>query len=102
MGAGVCVISLFVTVTATDPERLPQAIATTEAAAESSKIRLRRMTFSQVAGFAATLPCGVCPAELSRRMPHWARGRPAHDDGAPGTPRPCATRPAGRAGTPRI
>ena len=70
MGAGVCLISLFVTVTVIDTERLPQAIATTEAAAESSKIRLRRMTFSQAAGFAATLPCGVCPAELSRRMPH--------------------------------
>ena len=75
MGAGVCLISLFVTVTVIDPERLPQAVATTEAAAdeaaaESSKIRLRRMTFSQAGGFAATLPCGICPAELSRRMPH--------------------------------
>ena len=70
MGAGVCLISLFVTVTVPDPERLPQAVATTEAAAQSSKIRLRRMSFSQAAGFAATLPCGICPAELSRRMPH--------------------------------
>ena len=48
----------------------PRGVAGTEAAAESSKIRLRRMTYSQAAGFAATLPCGICPAELARRMPH--------------------------------
>ena len=69
-GAGVCLISLFVTVTVSASEDLPRAIAWTEAAAESSKIRLRRMTYSQAAGFAATLPCGICPAELARRMPH--------------------------------
>jgi hypothetical protein len=28
------------------------------------------MTYSQAAGFAATLPCGICPADLARRMPH--------------------------------
>jgi hypothetical protein len=70
MGAGVCLMSLFVTVTVLDPERLPHAVAATEAAAESSKIRLRRMTYSQAAGFAATLPCGICPADLARRIPH--------------------------------
>src|SRR6266516_2241726 len=70
MGAGVGLIALYVTVTVIDPERLPQAVAATEAAAVSSKIRLRRMTYSQAAGFAATLPCGICPAELARRMPH--------------------------------
>ena len=69
-GAGVCLISLFVTVTVARAQDLPHAIAWTEAAAESSKIRLRRMTYSQSAGFAATLPCGICPAELARRMPH--------------------------------
>src|SRR6266851_1187824 len=69
-GAGVCLISLFVTVTVTRTEDLPHAIAWTEASAESSKIRLRRMTYSQAAGFAATLPCGICPADLARRMPH--------------------------------
>jgi len=68
-GAGVCLISLFVTVTVTSIEDLPHAAAWTEAAAESSKIRLRRMTYSQAAGFAATLPCGICPADLARRMP---------------------------------
>ena len=67
-GAGVCLISLFVTITVTSVDDLPHATAWAEAAAESSKIRLRRMTYSQGAGFAATLPCGICPADLARRM----------------------------------
>ncbi len=69
-GAGVGLISLFVTVTVPSINDLAHAVAWTEAAAESSKIRLRRMTYSQAAGFAATLPCGICPAELARRIPH--------------------------------
>ena len=69
-GAGVCLVSLYVTVTVADAAELPRATAETEAAAESSRIRLRRMTYAQAAGWAATLPCGVCPAELARRMPH--------------------------------
>ena len=69
-GAGVCLVSLYVTVTVTSEAELPRAVAETEAAAESSKIRLRRMTYSQAAGWAATLPCGICPPELARRMPH--------------------------------
>ncbi len=69
-GAGVCLVSLYVTVTVTREEDLPRAAAWTEAAAESSKIRLRRMTYSQAAGFATTLPCGICPADLAHRMPH--------------------------------
>ena len=69
-GAGVCLVSLYVTVTVTSESELPRAVAETEAAAESSKIRLRRMTYSQAAGWAATLPCGICPPELARRMPH--------------------------------
>jgi hypothetical protein len=69
-GAGVGLISLYVTVTVTDPGELPRAVAVTEAAAESSRIRLRRMAYSQAAGWAATLPVGVCPAELARRIPH--------------------------------
>jgi hypothetical protein len=69
-GAGVGLISLYVTVTVTDPGDLPRAVAETEAAAESSRIRLRRMAYSQAAGWAATLPLGVCPAELARRIPH--------------------------------
>lgn len=68
-GAGVCLVSLYATVTVTDPADLPRAAAGIEAAAAASKIRLRRMTYSQAAGFAATLPCGICPADLARRMP---------------------------------
>jgi hypothetical protein len=68
-GAGVCLVSLYVTVTVTSDAELPRAAAETEAAAESSKIRMRRMTYSQAAGWAATLPCGICPPELARRMP---------------------------------
>ncbi|WP_433501743.1 SCO6880 family protein (plasmid) [Sphaerimonospora sp. CA-214678] len=67
IGAGVCLAAMFVTVTVLDAADLPQAIATTEAAAESSKIRLRLLTGSQAAGFAATLPCGICPPALARR-----------------------------------
>ena len=69
-GAGVGLISVYVTVTVARDADLPRAAAETEAAAESSRIRLRPMTFSQAAGWAATLPCGICPAELARRMPH--------------------------------
>ena len=69
-GAGVCLVSLYATVTVTDQADLPRAVAGTEASAAASKIRLRRMTYSQAAGFAATLPCGICPPDLARRMPH--------------------------------
>jgi hypothetical protein len=68
-GAGVVLIGCYVTVTVTDAADLPRAVAATEAAAEASRIRLRRMYNSQAAGFAATLPCGICPPEMSRRWP---------------------------------
>ena len=67
-GAGVCLVSLYVTVTVASAADLPRAVAETEAAADSSRIRLRRMTYAQAAGWAATLPCGICPADLARRM----------------------------------
>ena len=67
-GAGVCLVSLYVTVTVASAADLPRAVAETEAAAESSRIRLRRMTYAQAAGWTATLPCGICPADLARRM----------------------------------
>jgi hypothetical protein len=70
VGAGVCLVSMYVTVTVLDEAERSRAIAETEAAAESSRIRLRRMTYSQAAGFAVTLPCGICPGDLARRMPH--------------------------------
>jgi hypothetical protein len=69
-GAGVVLMSVYVTVTVTAAADLPRAAAVTEAAAEASKIRLRRMYNSQAAGFATTLPCGICPPDLSRRWPH--------------------------------
>lgn len=69
VGAGVCLVSLYVTVTVSDPEELPGAVADVESRADTAKIRLRRMYFSQSAGFAATLPCGICPPVLSRRYP---------------------------------
>ena len=50
--------------------RLPRRSPPPRRRPQSSKIRLRRMTYSQAAGFAATLPCGICPAELARRLPH--------------------------------
>jgi hypothetical protein len=67
-GAGVCLVSLYVTVTVAAMADLSRAVAETEAAADSSRIRLRRMTYAQAAGWAATLPCGICPADLARRM----------------------------------
>jgi len=69
-GAGVSLLGLYVTVTVTDPGQLPRAAADTEAAAESSKIRLQRLYGSQAAGFTATLPCGICLPDLARRFRH--------------------------------
>ncbi|MEU7004180.1 SCO6880 family protein [Nonomuraea sp. NPDC046570] len=67
MGAGVCLVTMYVTTTVIDSADLSEAIARTETAAETSRIRLRRLWGSQAAAFATTLPCGVCPAELSQR-----------------------------------
>ncbi|MGH3217930.1 MAG: SCO6880 family protein [Streptosporangiaceae bacterium] len=69
-GAGVSLLGLYVTVTVTDPAQLPRATADTEAAAETSKIRLQRLYRSQAAAFTATLPCGICLPELARRFRH--------------------------------
>ena len=52
------------------PLSLPARLADTEAAAESSRIRLQRLYRSQAAGFTATLPCGICLPELARRFRH--------------------------------
>jgi hypothetical protein len=69
-GAGVSLLGLYVTVTVTDPGRLPRAVADTEAAADLSKIRLQRLYRSQAAGFTATLPCGICLPDLAHRLHH--------------------------------
>lgn len=68
-GAGVVLLGLYVTVTVTDADSLAAAASMTEAAAEASRIRLRRMYFAQAAGFAASLPCGVCPPQIAGRGP---------------------------------
>lgn len=69
-GAGVGLMSLFVTVTALDADDLGKAVADVESRADVAKIRIRRLRASQAAGFAATLPCGVCPPYLARHWPH--------------------------------
>ncbi|MFC4906945.1 SCO6880 family protein [Actinomadura gamaensis] len=69
-GAGVCLVSMYAAVTVTDPELLPRAVAHVESAADTAKIRLRRLWGSQAAAFATTLPCGIHPADLTRRLPH--------------------------------
>jgi hypothetical protein len=67
IGAGLVRLSCYVTVTVTDPADLPTAVAEVEARAGQSKIKLRRLAGSQLAGFCATLPGGVHPAHLARR-----------------------------------
>lgn len=67
-GAGVTRCSMYVTVTVTDQGDLPRAIAQTEADAETSKIRLRRLWHSQSTGFATTLPCGIYPPDLAYEL----------------------------------
>jgi hypothetical protein len=69
-GAGVSLLGAYVTTTVTNPDQLPRAVADTESAAEACKIRLARLHGSQAGGFTATLPCGICLAELTRRFRH--------------------------------
>jgi hypothetical protein len=69
-GAGLGLLTLFVTVTVTDAEQLPKAVADVESRAGMSKIRLRRCWGSQSAAFAATLPVGVFPPMLARQWPN--------------------------------
>jgi hypothetical protein len=69
-GAGVGLLTIFVTVTVHEHAELGRAIADIESRADAAKIRLRRMWASQAAGFATTLPCGVCPPVLAT---HWPR-----------------------------
>lgn len=66
MGAGVVLMSLYVTATVLDESVLPEAVADVEARADQCKIRLRRLFGGQAAGFATTLPAGICPAHLAR------------------------------------
>ncbi|MFC5187206.1 SCO6880 family protein [Actinomadura harenae] len=68
-GAGVCLVSMYAAVTVTDPELLARAVAHVETSADTARIRLRRLWGSQAAAFATTLPCGICPPDLTRRFP---------------------------------
>jgi hypothetical protein len=68
-GAGVGFMSLFVTVTVTNPDQLPRAVADIEARAGAAKLRLRKLLAAQAAGFATTLPCGLFPPTLARAWP---------------------------------
>lgn len=67
VGAGLARVSCYVTVTVGDPSDLSTAVAEVEARAGQSKIKLRRLAGSQLAGFCATLPAGVHPAHLAKR-----------------------------------
>ena len=69
IGAGVGFMSIFVTTTVWEEEQLGRAVADVEARADTAKIRLRRLWHSQSAGFATTLPCGICPPALATRWP---------------------------------
>jgi hypothetical protein len=70
LGAGVGLISLWVTTTVLDAADLGRAVADVESRSETCKVRLRRLWRSQAAGFAVTLPAGICPPVLSRHWPH--------------------------------
>ena len=65
-GAGVVLVSLYVTATVLDPDALPEMVADVEARADQSKIQLRRLYGAQAAAFAATLPCGAIPLDGTR------------------------------------
>jgi hypothetical protein len=60
-GAGVVLISMYATVTTTDPADLPEAVADIESRADQCKVQVRRLYAGQAIGFATTLPLGVWP-----------------------------------------
>jgi len=66
-GAGVVLVSIYVTTTVTDPTQLPDAVAEVESRADQSRIRLRRLYGGQAVGFATTLPLGLHPVSMTRR-----------------------------------
>lgn len=66
-GAGVVLVSLYVTATVTADAELAEAVSDVEARADQSKIQLRRLYGSQSAGFATTLPIGFSPVYVAGR-----------------------------------
>jgi len=69
-GAGLGLASVAVTVTVLDPHLLLKAVADVESRADMCKIRLRRLWAANGAGFAATLPAGICLPVLAQQFPH--------------------------------
>ncbi|NAZ81037.1 hypothetical protein GTR02_04305 [Kineococcus sp. R8] len=67
LGAGVVLMSLYATITVTDPDDLPAAVADVEARADQSKVQVRRMFGAQSVGFATTLPAGIYPPFVAGR-----------------------------------
>jgi hypothetical protein len=65
-GAGLVDIQMFATVTVTDEDDLKAACADLEARSEESRIRMRRVYGSQLAGFMATLCVGINPNVLRK------------------------------------
>ncbi|MGQ7296957.1 SCO6880 family protein [Quadrisphaera sp. KR29] len=74
-GAGVVLVSIYVTSTVTDPALLPDAVAEVEARADQSRIRLRRLYGGQAVGFATTLPLGLHPVAMTDRPRRGRRSR---------------------------
>jgi hypothetical protein len=66
-GAGVVLVSMYVTTTVLAEGRLGEAVADVETRADQCTIRLRRLYGGQAAGFAATLPVGALPGLGGRR-----------------------------------
>lgn len=60
-GAGVVLISMYVTVTAAERDDLAEAVADIESRADQCKVQVRRLYAGQAVGFATTLPLGVWP-----------------------------------------
>jgi hypothetical protein len=69
-GAGFGEPSIFVTVTTTSLEELPQAVADVETRMRGARLKLVRMYGAQMLGFCTTLGVGVDPYDLERR-PTW-------------------------------
>ncbi|WP_369068731.1 SCO6880 family protein [Kineococcus terrestris] len=68
LGAGVVLMSLYTTITVTDPADLSAAVADLESRADQSKVRVRRLYGAQAVGFATTLPAGIYPPHVAGRV----------------------------------
>ena len=74
-GAGIGLVSLYVTTTVTETAELRLAVADVEEQrAGAARLRLRRMYGAQAVGFATTLPLGVYPPHAATRGRRWRAG----------------------------